>query len=855
MVLPLVVTVGALLPGASPASAGTPPNTLDDNRGSLAGFALVNSLFPLFDSLPLFLSLPEPFGISLPPGPILTVDDQGPRVLANPQIVNLYYDGNWNGDNPLAPTTNQIDQWTRDLVGSPYFNTAGQYGVGSASFKGSFQANGASGTFCGTPATLGGVSLVTITGWVSCEAGFGRLLTQGDPLTGVPGPNRNTLYVVYIPPSLDVSESNDCQSFTGLHFFSAAYATIFRFPLLLPVDQNYPFAVVDGNCALQDHVNPPGINNPFSFAALQANASHEIIEASTNPFLFTGWINNGALDLNNFNVTTFFSDVKQLFTDGEAADICEQNLTPVNMPPTFLHPSNPITLPVNDASMGNAITVSLYWSNHDGRCMPEVPTTTTVSTSGSPSVFGQPVTLTAEVDSNPPGATPTGKVDFYDGSSKLGSGTLSPGGSGARATFTTSSLAIGDHPSITAVYNGENPFQSSTSSPIDQFVNQAATSVVVSGLPAPSVFGEVVNFVATVSPAPPSTAPPVQPSGTVQFFDGSTMIGTGSLNQSVPDQAAFATTALAVGDHPGITAQYLGDSNFAGNTSPPDDQVVNRAPTSTSVTGSPTPSTWGSSVTFKAVVGPAPPSTNPPQPPSGTISFSVNGTVVATEPVTSGSPSATEAQASYSTSGLLPGSQNIVATYNGDGNFLNSTSNLYLQTVTCTSIATSTSGSVKGASSGSTCVMGIHVGGAVIVGAGQKVFVANSVIGGAVTAHGPALFGICGSDVGGAVDVQDATGFVVVGDPTDDGCSGNGLNGGVTLLSNRGGAEVWLNTVNGSVVIHGASGTGPFPDDTRVELGSNVVSGAIDCQDISPLPTNDGQVNSALNTVGQCAGL
>lgn len=852
--VPLAIAVVAVLP-ASPASAGTPPNILDDNVGSVTGFGLVNSLSPLFDGPPLNLSFPEPLGISLPPGPLLTQDGQGSRVLANPEIVNLYYDGNWDADNPDAPTAEQIDQWTRDLAGSSYLDSASQYGVGAASFKASYQANGASALFCGTPASSGDVSLLTITRWVSCEAGYGRIDTQGNPLTGVAGPNKNTLYVVYIPPSLNVAESGDCSKFSGLHFFSAAYATIFRLPEgLLPVDQNYPFAVIDANCQLRNHADPPGPGNTVSFSGLQAAASHEIVEASTNPFLFAGWINNGALELSNFNVSTFFNDVTQLFKDGEAADICERGLGRANTPPTYLHPTPPVTLPVNDPSMGNVITVAPYWSNADNQCMPTVPTMTGVVTSGSPSVFGQPVKLTATVTTTPPGGTPKGTVDFYDGSLKLGSGTLAPGSSGTVATFTTASLAVGDHPAITAVYDGNGSYLTSTSPPADQLVNRAATSVIVSGLPDPSVFGQPVMFTATVSPVAPSTAPPAQPSGTVQFFDGSTLIGTATLGQSSPDQASFSPTWLAVGDHPAITAVYEGDANFLGVTSAADDQLVNQAPTVTSVTGSSDTSTWGQSVTFTAVVAPGPVSISPPQPPSGTISFVVNGAVVATEPVTPGSPTSTDGQASYTTSGLLPGSQRVVAIYNGDGNFLSSTSDIDRQLVNCTSNATSTSGSVRGLAAGSVCVTGIHVGGSVIIGAGEKVFISNSTIGGAVTARGAALFGLCGSSVAGTVTVRDATGFVVIGDPGDDGCLGNSIDGGVVLQSNSGDAEAWSNSITGSLMVHGTTGTGPFPDDTRAEVADNIVSGTIDCQRNTPSPANDGQFNTAAAMVGQCAG-
>ena len=96
-------------------------------------------------------------------------------------------------------------------------------------------------------------------------------------------------------------------------------------------------------------------------------------------------------------------------------------------------------------------------------------TTTGLTSSVHPwSVFGQPVTFTATVTANSPGAgTPTGTVTFKDGSSTLGTGTLN--GSG-QATFTTSTLAVGSH-SITASYGGDASFKGSTSPKFTQTVN------------------------------------------------------------------------------------------------------------------------------------------------------------------------------------------------------------------------------------------------------------------------------------------------------------------------------------------------------------------------------------------------
>lgn len=98
---------------------------------------------------------------------------------------------------------------------------------------------------------------------------------------------------------------------------------------------------------------------------------------------------------------------------------------------------------------------------------PLTATTTTLASSNNPSSAGQSVTFTATVSGT--GGTPTGTVSFFDGVALLGSGTLN--GSGM-ATFSTSNLTAGPH-TITAMYNGDVTFASSTSAPLIQNVSAA----------------------------------------------------------------------------------------------------------------------------------------------------------------------------------------------------------------------------------------------------------------------------------------------------------------------------------------------------------------------------------------------
>ena len=91
------------------------------------------------------------------------------------------------------------------------------------------------------------------------------------------------------------------------------------------------------------------------------------------------------------------------------------------------------------------------------------PTTTALTSSLNPSQFGQAVTFTAQVTST--GPAPTGKVKFLDGTTGIGSATLS----GGVAKLTKSTLAVGTH-TITAQYLGDAASTTSTSPVVNQVV-------------------------------------------------------------------------------------------------------------------------------------------------------------------------------------------------------------------------------------------------------------------------------------------------------------------------------------------------------------------------------------------------
>jgi hypothetical protein len=178
---------------------------------------------------------------------------------------------------------------------------------------------------------------------------------------------------------------------------------------------------------------------------------------------------------------------------------------------------------------------------------------TTVQSSQNPSDYGDTVTFTAlvtpAVSTN---LTPTGTVTFFDGASDLGSATLVNGS----AAFTTSTLVGGSH-SIVAQYNGDSNFGVSSSAPISQTVDPIASQTALQSSNNPSYFGAPVTFTANVSS---SSTGLITPTGEVEFFDGSTLLGTENLSGGT---ASFTTSSLSVGANQPIEAEYLGDSNYS----------------------------------------------------------------------------------------------------------------------------------------------------------------------------------------------------------------------------------------------------------------------------------------------------
>ena len=285
-------------------------------------------------------------------------------------------------------------------------------------------------------------------------------------------------------------------------------------------------------------------------------------------------------------------------------------------------------------------------------------TSTTLTSSPTTSVYGQPVNLTANVSVTGSGTgTPTGSVTFYNGTTPLGTAPLD---ANATAKFATSNLSIGAS-TLIAVYTGSDNFLTSMSSNLTQTVNKSSSITSLTSSLNPSVLGQSVSLSASVVALSPGAG---TPSGNVTFLNGNISIGMSTLNSS--GVASLSLTSLPVGNNT-ISVAYSGDSNFVTSSSTALNQVVSRAVANVNLTSTTTSPEASGIITITAnvsgIVG------SPAA--SGTVSFYSNDVLIGTGNLTNG-------QATFTTTGfyLGLGVDTLTATYNGDANYVSSDSGL-----------------------------------------------------------------------------------------------------------------------------------------------------------------------------------
>jgi sugar lactone lactonase YvrE len=320
-----------------------------------------------------------------------------------------------------------------------------------------------------------------------------------------------------------------------------------------------------------------------------------------------------------------------------------------------LDPTGAASLPSSVLAVGpHTITVSYAGDNNYGASAASLIQTIQnasvqmqLTASANPTTYGKPLTLVATLTSN--GSAATGSVSFTLDGAPMGTAPLSASGV---AQLTTSTLSAGTH-TIVASYAGDTRTSATTSGPLVVHV-AAATAVALSSSLNPGQ-----TLVPIVLTAVVSNGDAGLPTGTVTFADGSTQLGSATLDTR--GVASLTLKSMASGSHV-ITASYSGDDNNFAGVSANLTETILLQPTTTTLSSAGNDSANAQSVLLIGVVHDA-------------------GSVAATGTITFTSGSQTLGSAIIDATGvatlsvtLQTGVNNIVATYSGDGNFAGSAS-------------------------------------------------------------------------------------------------------------------------------------------------------------------------------------
>ncbi|AEI39004.1 Ig-like domain repeat protein [Paenibacillus mucilaginosus] len=229
------------------------------------------------------------------------------------------------------------------------------------------------------------------------------------------------------------------------------------------------------------------------------------------------------------------------------------------------------TLPVNGLIAGTHRITAVYsgsatfaGSVSEGLdYMVERATTTLLKSSVTESVYGEKVTLTAEVKSA--GGTPTGEVILHSGSTELGRGAL---GADGTTVISLIELVPGTY-DIIASYSGDGLHAGSVSAPdLTLTVDRAATTTSVLSV-SDAVYGESVTLTAEVRVIEPGAG---KVGGTVSFLRDGGLLGDAPLDAG--GTAVLKDITLPLGTS-AITAVY-GDGSplYKGSISSPVEVTV-----------------------------------------------------------------------------------------------------------------------------------------------------------------------------------------------------------------------------------------------------------------------------------------
>lgn len=394
---------------------------------------------------------------------------------------------------------------------------------------------------------------------------------------------------------------------------------------------------------------------------------------------------------------------------------------------------------VTDLPVGSNSVVASYTGDEEYDASAAAPRSVTVSKAAvtvslgatdDSTVTGEAVGLTATVAvQSPGGGTPDGTVQLLVDGNPVGAPVTLEG---ATATFPPlTSLTAGSH-TIAASYSGSGRYLTG-SDQVDQEVTAADTTVALVANPSPSLEDQEVQITASVAAVAPGSG---APTGTVTFFADDESIGSAPLSSSSSGSTATLTVSdLAPGSYQ-LTATYAGTGDYNGSASAAISHTVIAGSaviaTSTVLTSSANPSTYGGLITFEAAVTAADASA-----PVGTVQFSVDGHDLG-DPVAVGADGIAESPTLASPD---PGDHTVIAAFSPQAGFSGS-GDILTQTVEAAGVDIDLQSSHPDAEVGQALRFTADI---------------SSLVSGAGTPTGYVQFSVDGQPLGDAVELEDGS--------------------------------------------------------------------------------------------------
>jgi hypothetical protein len=327
---------------------------------------------------------------------------------------------------------------------------------------------------------------------------------------------------------------------------------------------------------------------------------------------------------------------------------------------------------------------------------PLAPTVTlaaggTLITSGFADQLTATLAVSSLTGSGSQSSAPTGTVTFTDTTTSTVLGTVSvvPTVSfsgniytyGATAVLNTTGITTSGANAITATYNGDTNYSSVASAAVTVTVGTGtATTTTVTSSANPTTINGRPTFTATMTGAPTA--------GTATFYDGTAVLGTGTVGSGHTATFRPASGAAFFGGTHNITATFSGNATFMASTSPVFVETVTKGTVTINLTAK-TVGNSNQNYTFAAVLTGSPAFSGAFNPTLSVVNFFDGATNIGSgqaQTVTSGQGGYGIWTATMATSSLTAGTHTITATYT-DINYNLGTSNA--QTVYAGNAATS----------------------------------------------------------------------------------------------------------------------------------------------------------------------